>query len=206
MDHKRSGVPTGWPFRGARSEGQIRPFLSNAALWPTQCMACAAVAWTIAQGWWGLATPISKVPQDATLLQLKEQVSQVATRHLFDLVEILAEVSGDTTTPPDATIGRSWRLLGTYVAPGRGSSALLAQENGTGVLILGIGDEVAPGQRVVSVLPDGIELDSNAQRIKLPLRPTSADEKEQHPPTRGQLGPGGTQQPSGLTPFMKDAQ
>lgn len=184
----------------------MRPFLSNAVLWPTQCMACAAVAWTIAQGWWGLATPISKVPQDATLLQLKEQVSQVATRHLFDLVEILAEVSGDTTTPPDATIGRSWRLLGTYVAPGRGSSALLAQENGTGVLILRVGDEVAPGQRVVSVLPDGVELDSNAQRIKLPLRPTSADEKEQHPPARGQLGPGGAQQPSGLTPFMKDAQ
>jgi len=206
MAHKRSWVPTGWPFRGARREEQMGPFLSNAVVWTTQCMACAAVAWTIAQGWWGLATPISKVPQDATLLQLKEQVSQVATRHLFDLVEYLNEVSVDTTTPPDATLGRSWRLLGTYVAAGQGSSALLTQENGTGVLILRVGDEVAPGQRVVSVLPDGIELDSNAQRIKLPLRPTSADQKEQHPPTRGQLGPGGTQQPSGPTPFMKDAQ
>jgi len=169
-----------------------------------QCLACAGVAWIVARGWWSITTPHSATQPPPAFATLKDQSGQVMARHFFDVAGNAENLGSGASIAPPVSAGSNWRLLGTYVDPDHGSSALLAQEGSTEVVFVRVGNELAGGLKVLDVQNDSVGLGADTEQTRLTLRPAPPNGHEQAPPQEWASSSRGMQQPTGPVPYLKD--
>lgn len=194
-----------WSLPIPRLQGLVSGCQERGLPWAVQCLACMAMAWIVAQGFWWLATPGSAAPAAKASPTLLEQGQRVVTRHFFGAANVL-QPSGDTSeSVPLGTIDARWRLIGTYVGSGAHSRAVLALEDGSDVVLAKVGDQLSTGHEVVEVRPDSVVLSKDALRGELVLRPTAQGEAGQMPP-ESRFGAMGQPPSADSDPFNKDSR
>lgn len=180
-------------------QGQTSWYQKNGLPWAVQCLACMAMAWIVAQGFWWLATPGSTALAAKASPTLLEQGQRVVTRHFFGAANVLQPSSDTSESVPPGTIDARWRLIGTYVGSGAHSRAVLALEDGSDVVLAKVGDQLSTGHEVVEVRPDSVVLSKDGQRGELALRPEADGTQDPGQP----VDRFGTAEPA---PFNKDSR
>lgn len=166
-----------------------------------QLLACAAVSVVLASTIWRLFAPTSPPTPPARLQTLAHQSQHVAARHFFGIAAEKNAAQESQGARPTQQQPLAVRLLGTYVAPGKDSRALLAAEpHFSEVLIAHAGERLPSGHEVLEVHPDRVVLSKDGQRSELTLRTPSADRADESTaPPFGSNGP----YPA---PVMKDSR
>lgn len=194
-------------FIASLSGEKMQMHLYRGTLWFVQFLACLAVAWTIAYGWWWVcAVDSASLVNDVQTLQ--QQNNRVVSRHFFGVMNVSQSQPNNATeasTQPSG-IDPRWRLLGTYIQSGRRSQALMMFEGSAETLIVQMGEKIPSGQTVSEVLPDSIVLGSGSQRTELPLRPPSMTAREPEGSPLGRPAIPGMPQPTGSASFNKDSR
>lgn len=188
-----------WKLPSSLSNGFTRWCHSKGFLWAAQGLASAAVAWTVAQSFWWLATPGSPTTVANASPTLTEQVNRVTARHFFEVATARPQSSEAGGTPPPEAIDARWRLMGTYVVPGVHSRAVLAMDGSSEVVVAKVGDQLPSGHEVVEVRPDSVVLSKDALRAELTLRSPASGGPDREPPQN-------QSRPTSPPPYIKDSR
>lgn len=194
-----------WNFSGLLARGHADWSPYEIILLTLQWVASVAVAWIIAQSFWGLTTPDNAVLARKALPTLVEQSSRVTARHFFDIEIAQPRSNVLSADSPPGGIDPRWRLLGTYVDSGGKSRVLLALEGTAQIVVAQIGDRLPSGHTVVEVLPERIVLNKESQQSELTLRPAAKNGGEQEAPGN-RSGMFGSPPPADSTSFTKDSR
>lgn len=188
-----------WKLLSSSPHGLAPRYLERGLPWLAQACASGAVAWIIAQSFWGLVAPGRVAPTTKASPTLQEQSHRVKARHFFDVVSVQQPSSDADEVPASGMTDIRWRLLGTYVDAGTGSRAVLTMEGGLEVIVARVGDQLPSGHEVVEVRLDSVVLSKDGQRGELALRPEAGGAQDQGPP-EDRFGP------IDQTPFNKDSR
>lgn len=119
----------------------------------------ALLAWLGAVVFWSLNTRSASAPPPATLETDPVRAAQtIVTRHLFGEVQAAPVAAAKAPALPDVAL----RGVIAPSQPGRPGSAILAI-GGKPAIAVKAGDEIAPGAKLVRVLPGSVEIEQGAE-------------------------------------------
>ncbi|WP_242533160.1 type II secretion system protein N [Niveibacterium umoris] len=142
--------------------------------------AIALWAWFAAGWYWRLSAPSLASAPNNIATDPSVAARETATRHLF----------GELVAPTQAVVVSRFTLLGVAAHSKKSPGwAVIAEEGKPGQGFV-VGEEIAPGVKLVSVMADGAELDRGGVREHLnvaetPRQPAAGSPQPQQPPQAG---------------------
>jgi hypothetical protein len=139
----------------------LAPAAGSSLLW-----VCAIALWAwFAAGWyWRLSAPPAASAPNQVATDPTVAARDVATRHLF----------GEVVVQMQAVVASRFSLLGVAAHSRKSPGWAIISEDGKPAQGFVQGDEITSGVKLVAVLPDGVEIERNGSRERIPLNVASA--------------------------------
>ncbi|WP_172197779.1 type II secretion system protein N [Niveibacterium sp. COAC-50] len=141
------------PIRRLQS---IAPAAGTGLLW---LAAIALWAWFAASWYWRLSAPPAASAPNQLATDPSTAAREIGTRHLFGEVIVQQQV---------ATASR-YTLVGVAAHSRKSPGWAVIAEDGKPAQGFVLGDEIAPGVKLVSVLPDSVEIERSGARERIML-------------------------------------
>lgn len=134
----------------------IAPLAGTSLLW---LAVIALWAWFAAGWYWRLSAPPAAVAPNQLITDPTLAARELAARHLF----------GEVVVQQQAVTVSRYTLVGVAAHSRKSPGWAVIAEDGKPAQGFVLGDEIAPGVKLVGVLPDSVEIDRGGNRERIML-------------------------------------